>query len=745
MDQLLIAAASTDYTWIFGLLKALAGLGFVIFVHELGHFLVAKACGVKCEKFYVGFDIPIKLGWGKWGIPLPASLWKKQWGETLYGIGIVPLGGYVKMLGQDDNPAKYREMQEKAKLAKEQEAQGDSAVASDETAAAAPDATVSADTAAATDKTAGEGGEEDFVLDPRSYMAKSVPQRMAIISAGVIMNLIFAVNFAALAYYLGVPYTQVIIGRTVSGSPASEANLPLGGKIVQITREGRKSEHLRFGMDFSQTVALWDEGKAIPILIRDRSGEEKWYEVVPDIVEIEGEGKISRLGFAPIASTQLSPKNPVPTSYPVPTSDASEPFAPLDIIEAIKVNGQTLSIKDFIDLQAALAGHVDDKLTFVLKREVTSDNASQNTAAESKGPVYKTVESEVGTRARRRFDFQVKMGPVTSIRKGSPAEKAKLEPGHLIKAVNGKPVADPLVLDDQLRRLAGTEVKLTVEKDGTETELAITPALPDRYTVDFSYDLPVGLESIGAAFAIEDVVASAGNDCPLEPGDKLIAAQFVGGSDETKKLLRKREQDEAIDLTKRANNWLAVDLAIQFLPADTKVKVKRQRGSETEVVELTPNSSTEYSLASRGLALKRAEEIRVADGWGEAYALGFRQTKEDALRVFVFLRKLVTGRVSPKMLGGPFTIAAVATSEASRDFSRLLMFLTLLSANLAVINFLPIPVLDGGHMVFLGLEAIFRRPVSERVVIPLTYLGLFLILGLMIFVFSRDIDRFFIR
>ena len=75
------------------ILQVAIGLGFVIFVHELGHFLVAKACGVKCEKFYIGFDIN---GW---------NLGKFTWGETEYGIGILPLGGYVKMLGQDDNPA----------------------------------------------------------------------------------------------------------------------------------------------------------------------------------------------------------------------------------------------------------------------------------------------------------------------------------------------------------------------------------------------------------------------------------------------------------------------------------------------------------------------------------------------------------------------------------------------------------------------------------------------------------------
>ena len=66
---------------VWHVLLTVIALGMVIFVHELGHFVVAKLCGVKCEKFYLGFDI------GGW------KLWKFQWGETEYGIGVLPLGG----------------------------------------------------------------------------------------------------------------------------------------------------------------------------------------------------------------------------------------------------------------------------------------------------------------------------------------------------------------------------------------------------------------------------------------------------------------------------------------------------------------------------------------------------------------------------------------------------------------------------------------------------------------------------
>src|SRR4029078_4180275 len=102
-----MAEEPTVASWLS--MKLLAWLGvaggvtLLIFVHELGHFLVAKACGVKCEKFYVGFDfLEFKIPFTNW--KLPRSLLKFQWGETEYGIGSLPLGGYVKMLGQDDDP-----------------------------------------------------------------------------------------------------------------------------------------------------------------------------------------------------------------------------------------------------------------------------------------------------------------------------------------------------------------------------------------------------------------------------------------------------------------------------------------------------------------------------------------------------------------------------------------------------------------------------------------------------------------
>ena len=91
------------------------------------------------------------------------------------------------------------------------------------------------------------------------------------------------------------------------------------------------------------------------------------------------------------------------------------------------------------------------------------------------------------------------------------------------------------------------------------------------------------------------------------------------------------------------------------------------------------------------------------------------------------------------MLGGPGTIAAAAGDSASEGMSSLLIFLTMLSANLAVINFLPIPLLDGGHMVFLAYEGLRGRPANEKFVVALHTVGFVFIISLMLFVIGLDI------
>ena len=133
-------------------------------------------------------------------------------------------------------------------------------------------------------------------------------------------------------------------------------------------------------------------------------------------------------------------------------------------------------------------------------------------------------------------------------------------------------------------------------------------------------------------------------------------------------------------------------------------------------------------------------DVRQASSFGEALRLGKDETIDSLLLVVRFLKKLGT-QVSPMSMGGPLTIFDAAADSAEAGMSQFLLFLCILSANLAVINFLPIPVLDGGHMVFLAWEGITGKPLNEKWFMRLTYAGFVFILLLMIFVLGLDINR----
>ncbi|HTK73957.1 MAG TPA: site-2 protease family protein, partial [Gemmataceae bacterium] len=110
--------------------------------------------------------------------------------------------------------------------------------------------------------------------------------------------------------------------------------------------------------------------------------------------------------------------------------------------------------------------------------------------------------------------------------------------------------------------------------------------------------------------------------------------------------------------------------------------------------------------------------------------------------IYQNLLAMAKGQISfPKNASGPLTIAVVSYDIAGESMDRLILFLGMISVNLAVINFLPIPVLDGGHMVFLIYERLRGRPMPEQLRFAATFLGLVLIGSLMLFVIYLDVKR----
>ena len=128
---------------------------------------------------------------------------------------------------------------------------------------------------------------------------------------------------------------------------------------------------------------------------------------------------------------------------------------------------------------------------------------------------------------------------------------------------------------------------------------------------------------------------------------------------------------------------------------------------------------------------------------GLAISKAFVQTYEYSKLTLVGLYKMITREVSPRNLGGPILIAQMAGQQAQEGIGSYLAFLAVLSINLGVLNLLPVPVLDGGHLFFFAVEAIIRRPVSLKYREKAQQVGIFLLLLLMIFAFANDIFRLF--
>ena len=190
------------------------------------------------------------------------------------------------------------------------------------------------------------------------------------------------------------------------------------------------------------------------------------------------------------------------------------------------------------------------------------------------------------------------------------------------------------------------------------------------------------------------------------------------------------------DETESTVNWAYVFWEMQRVPNRT---VKLHLGQNRDVVHLQPTDVEDWYLPIRGLRYSTEAEMIVADSLTEAAGMGFDHTKNTASQIYLTLRSLFRRELSPTELHGPIGIAKFGYQVAKQGLSALLLFLGFLSINLAVLNFLPIPVLDGGHMVFLIWEGITGKKPSERIMAGATYVGLAFVLSLMMFVLFLDI------
>ena len=193
-----------------------------------------------------------------------------------------------------------------------------------------------------------------------------------------------------------------------------------------------------------------------------------------------------------------------------------------------------------------------------------------------------------------------------------------------------------------------------------------------------------------------------------------------------------------LEVGKKVQLPFILDNFVQFAPEGTKVRLHTSFEGRNEVHEVAVRRSNDWFNPNRGFNFAPAEFVSKAESFGQAAKLGVDKTVYGTLAVYRFLSN-IGGKVSAKAMGGPVTIVQVAYRFASQGFGQYLIFLCIIGANLAVLNILPIPVLDGGHLVFLTYEAIFRKPPNESIQVGLSYIGLLMLLGLMAWAISLDI------
>ena len=345
------------------------------------------------------------------------------------------------------------------------------------------------------------------------------------------------------------------------------------------------------------------------------------------------------------------------------------------------------------------------------------------------------------------------IGRIATIRDGSPAQAAGLKIGDKLVTVNGEDIGkttNPLELPNLLAILNGQDVKLEVLREqptGKPETVALTVIpqdLPGWLDQPEHHKAPLSVPALGMAFncsvnILAVLPGSPADEAGIKPGEEIsrvaITLRQLAPEAEPKTLELKFEDPKA--------NWAHALWQMQWADDSPVVLEVVGEDGEERSVKVTPlrNPKRNWFLPIRGTQHYPLIQTRQADGIVQALQMGAGQTETTLMRIWLTLRSLFTGDISVTELTGPIGIARVAYSFAEQGLSRLLQFLAFLSFNLAVINFLPIPVLDGGHMVFLTWEAITRKRPSERVLIAATYCGLAFVLVLMVTVIFVDLER----
>jgi len=306
---------------------------------------------------------------------------------------------------------------------------------------------------------------------------------------------------------------------------------------------------------------------------------------------------------------------------------------------------------------------------------------------------------------------------VGAVQAGSPAEKAGVLPGDTFTKFGSADVRTWEHLDMAVASRPEREVDVTVLRNGSEQRLKIRADLTELNTRNGAR-FEIG--TIGVMPDVYPIVAS------LAAGKPAEAAGF-------------KVDDEILSIDGERMVFASqIAQTISKKPGDQPIEFRIRRGGVDQTIAVTPYKEGDRTMV--GLGPKEATRS-YKPSFFEAIGMSVQRNVEMAGLILNTLKDLVTGEASPKQLMGPVGIAQLSGESAQAGWIALLTLMAGISLNLGLLNLLPIPVLDGGHIFIMAIETISRRDFSLQVKEKMLFVGFVLLMTLMVTVIYNDLTR----
>lgn len=530
---------------------------------------------------------------------------------------------------------------------------------------------------------AGEGAAPGSTPAHDELGAKSVGARFLVYSGGVIMNVVFALVAFPIAYSFGVPITRPIISAPVAGGGAWEAGIPAGSELLEVG-----AAPIRDFEDLVGAVAL-NGRSSVDVTYRTPAGEVRRTEVQPTKDEALGFYRIGvRVGSAPDGRLV------VPEGSPAAAAGME------DGARLLAVGGvpQTLTVAE--QLAWGLASEQPLELTL----EGLDGTRSEIVLEPSWEPVPERVLFGIGPSG----------ATLERVRPGGVAESIGLRAGDRLVALGDSPLV-AAVRDLRASLLtAPSQAELLIERASEILSIALPEEAARRVALASDLSVPTDLNTSVVWVDPRGAAGTAG----VPSG---VRVQQLGGVP--------------------VDSWSEVQ---------TVCARAVETGASIELIGIAPGAETSstWSLTAQparartlGFDLAPPTGTFRTEGLAAALLEGARASGRFLVHTGLTLKRMATQEVSTRNLGGIITISRVSYRVSSLGWTKLLFFLCILSVNLAFLNVLPIPVLDGGYLFFLLIEKLKGSPVSARTLGYSQMVGLVLIVTLMVYVTYNDLLR----